>query len=66
MLKIHSNVTVTKALDKIKVNITSGPDCIASRVLKEATYQISKPLTILFNKSFYSGKIPDIWKLANL
>ena len=29
--------TVTKALDKIIVNKTSGPDCIAPRVLKEAT-----------------------------
>ena len=27
---------VTKALDKIKVNKTPGPDCIAPRVLKEA------------------------------
>ena len=45
---------VTKALDKIKVNKTPGPDYIAPRVLKEAKYQISKPLTILFNKSLNS------------
>ena len=36
--------TATKALDKIKVNKTPDPDCIAPRILKEATYQISKPL----------------------
>ena len=33
--------TITKALDKIKVYKTPGPDCIAWRVLKEAKYQIS-------------------------
>ena len=37
---------VTKALDKIKVNKTPGPDCIALRILKEAKYQISKLLSI--------------------
>ena len=36
--------TVTKALDEIKVNKTLGPDCIVLRVLREATYQVSKHL----------------------
>ena len=36
------------------------------RVLKEATYQISKPLAILFNKFLNSGKVSDIWKLTNV
>ena len=58
--------TVTKALDNIKMNKTSNPDSIAPRVLKEATYQISKSLAILFNKPLNSGKVPDIWKLANV
>ena len=43
--------TVTKALDNIKVNKTPGPDCIATKILKEATYQITKSLAILFNNS---------------
>ena len=30
--------TVTKTIDKIKVNKTLGPGCIAPRVLKEAKY----------------------------
>ena len=58
--------TVTKALDTIKVNKTPGLDCIAPRVLKEATYQISKPFAILINKFLNSGKVPDFWKLANV
>ena len=32
---------VTKALDKIKVNKTPDPDCIALGVLKEMKYQIT-------------------------
>ena len=40
--------TVTKAFDKIKVNTAPGSDCIAPRVLKEAKYQIRKPLAIRF------------------
>ena len=36
------------------------------RVLIEAIYQITKPLTILFNKSLNSGRVPDIWKLKNI
>ena len=27
---------------------------------------MSKPLTILFNKSLNSGRVQDIWKLANV
>ena len=61
-----SEDTVINAVDNIKVNKTPGPDCIALRILKETTYQISKPLAILFNKSLNSGRVPDILKLANV
>ena len=47
-----------------KQNSWSWSYCTGS--LKEATYQISKPLAIQFNKSLNSGKVPDIWKLANV
>ena len=51
---------ITKALDNIKANKLPGPDCIASTVLKEAKYQIIKPFTILFNKSFNTGRVHNI------
>ena len=57
---------IIKALDKMKVDKSPGPDGIAPRVLKEAKYQICKPLSILFNKSLNSGKVPSDWKLANV
>ena len=52
--------------DFTKDTITKALDCIPPRVLKEPKYQISKPLIILFNKSLNSGRVPDIWKLANV
>ena len=58
--------TVTKTLDNIKINKTPDLDCIAPKVLKDAKYQISKHLAILFNKSLSSGRVPDTRKLANV
>ena len=41
-----------------------GPDKIHGLVLKNCAKNISKPLSILFSKSLYSGAIPDEWKAA--
>ena len=61
-----TDCAVTKAFDKIKVNKTLGLDCIAPRVLKEAKYQISNSLALLFSKSLNSGKVPNNWELVNV
>ena len=61
-----SEDSVIKMLNNINVNNTPGPDGIAPRVLKEAKNQICKPLSIIFNKSINSGKVPGDWKLANV
>ena len=55
-----------KVLENINVYKTPGPDGIAPRVLKETKNEICKPLSIIFNKSLNSGKIPRDWKLANV
>jgi hypothetical protein len=52
-----------KALDTGKAN---GPDGISNKLLKETAESIAKPLADLFNKSFELGKVPKIWKQANL
>ena len=61
-----SENAVIIALDKLNGNKTPGLDCIAPHVLKEAKFQICKPLSIMFNKSLNTGKIPYDWKLANV
>ncbi len=58
--------TIKRTLENINVNKTPGPDCIEPRVLKEARYQICKPLSLIFNKSLNSSKVPRDWKLANV
>ena len=57
---------ILQAISKIKVNKTPGPDKISPRILKEAKKELTKPLSILFNKSLRTGKVPNEWKLANV
>ena len=59
-------IDVLRVIDKIKVNKSPGPDKISPRVLQEVKFQISKPLSILFNKSLALGKVPLDWKSANV
>ena len=54
------------AINKIKISKTPGPDKISPRILKEAKNELVKPLSILFNKSLTTHKVPDDWKLANV
>ena len=44
----------------------TGPDHINNRILKELSRPLSSPLCELFNFSVSSGKVPDIWKQANI
>ena len=57
---------VLHTVEKIKVNKTPGPDKISPRILKEVKHQVSKPLSVLFNKSLRLGKVPSDWKCANV
>ena len=55
-----------QALKSLNVSKSPGPDEIHPRILKELSYELSKPLTMLFNKSIHDGKIPDKWKIAEV
>ena len=57
---------VLRLIEKIKVNKAPGPDKISPKILQEVKYQISKPLSILFNKSLTLCKVPSDWKCANV
>ena len=57
---------VLLAIDKMNVSKAPGPDKISPRILKETKHQISKPLSVLFNKSLTVGKVPSDWKCANV
>ena len=55
---------VFSILSDLNPNKALGPDKIHGLVLKNCARKISKPLSLLFTKSYYSGDIPDEWKLA--
>ena len=65
------NVTITeelisKAIDRLNSSKSQGPDNIHPKLLKETLSLIKKPLQIIFKKSSSEGKIPKIWKSANV
>ena len=57
VIDVLSNLNVTKAC---------GPDLISPRLLKEGASVISKPLSMIFNRSLQQGYFPARWKEANV
>ena len=57
---------VKKLLEGLKTTTSPGPDGFRPRILKEASSQVAKPLTILFQKSLNTGILPKEWKLGTV
>ena len=57
---------VRKRLDKLNPTKATGPDGIPPRLLQELSEDLAGPLTVIMNKSMEEGKIPEIWKKANV
>ena len=51
---------------KLNKGKAQGPDEVPPRVLLQLSKELSIPLSILFNKSLETGKIPTDWKDANV
>ena len=43
-----------------------GPDLISNKIFKDLAQPLSSPLKDLFNFSLDKGKVPSIWKQANV
>ena len=58
--------SVLNSLKTVKTEKAAGPDAINNRLLSELAQPLASPLCDLFNFSLLSGKVPDIWKPANI
>ncbi|RMB95355.1 hypothetical protein DUI87_28343 [Hirundo rustica rustica] len=43
-----------------------GPDGSHPRVMRELADELAKPLSIIYQQSWFTGEVPDDWKLANV
>ena len=63
---IISPSMVYKFLLRVQPSKAPGPDGISGHILKYCAPSLGHPLAILFNKSYYTGCLPEDWKLANV
>ena len=57
---------VYKVLSSLDVNKAIGPDAISPRILKECAAELAPSISQLFNFSLNHGKLPSVWKSANV
>ena len=55
---------VITAINKLKPNLSSGPDNLPPLLFKKLKYSMAKPLTLLYNQLMSVGYVPDSWKNA--
>ena len=61
-----SQQDVRDVLNNLNVTKASAPDLISPRLLKVGATILSKPLSIIFNRSLLQGYFPSNWKDANV
>ncbi|XP_055527385.1 uncharacterized protein LOC129720000 [Wyeomyia smithii] len=53
---------IIAAAKKLKTSYSAGPDGIPAVIFCRCAVLLAEPLCCIFNKSFTSGKFPEVWK----
>ncbi|MCG8032136.1 MAG: reverse transcriptase family protein [Candidatus Thiodiazotropha taylori] len=61
-----NELEVKEIIDTLDINKASGPDLINHKMLKYVSSAVSKPLTIIFNRSLREKHYPELWKRNNV
>ena len=61
-----SEDNVYEKLCSLDINKSPGPDGWHPRFFKEAALELTKPLSVLFQKSLDAGELPAVCKVADL
>ncbi|KAK4816584.1 hypothetical protein QYF61_017974 [Mycteria americana] len=57
---------VNDLLFHLDTHKSMGPDEIHPRVVRELAEELAKPLSIIYQQSWLTGKVPDDWRLASV
>ena len=65
MIEINEDL-VLKSMKRINPSKSPGPDMFHPNLIRQTEIELSKPLSHIYQKSLAEGKLPDIWKCANV
>ena len=55
-----------KCLGGISVHTSMGPDGMHPRVLRELAEVTAEPLSVIFDRPWRLGEVPEDWRIANV
>ncbi len=58
--------TVRELLLHLDCHKSLGPDGLHTRVLRELVRVIADPLSTIYQRSWFSGEVPEDWRLADV
>ena len=65
-INLCNPVTVLTELEKLRTDKSKGSDQIPPYLLKLSATDICEPVSFIYNMSFRSATVPDVWKLADV
>ena len=57
---------VCECLGNIKVHKSMGPDGVHPRVLRELAEVVAEPLSVIYQRSWRTGEVPEDWRTTSV